>query len=192
MTVSLILASASPRRLALLSQIGVDCTVVPADVDETPQPHETATELVQRLAVSKAKTVAARHPDTLVLAADTVVHLSGPSGLIFGKPKDRDEALSMLQQLSGNRHCVSTGMALVNGTQLQQTVVTTEVDFGPINEAEQQAYWDTGEPVGKAGAYAIQGRGAKFVTGLQGSYSNVVGLPLYEASAWLTQAGLVH
>ncbi len=192
MSVSLILASASPRRLALLSQIGVDCTVVPADIDETAKPNETATELVQRLAVSKAQTVATLHPQSLVLAADTVVHFSGAHGSIFGKPKDKREALLMLEQLSNNEHCVSTGMALVNGSERQQTVVTTKVEFGPISEAERLAYWNTGEPMGKAGAYAIQGRGAKFVTGLQGSYSNVVGLPLYEASAWLTQAGLVH
>lgn len=189
---ALILASSSPRRLDLLQQIGVSCKVVPADIDETPIAGESAMDLVQRLAVSKAKTVSEIHPDRLILAADTVVYLSGENEQIFGKPQGRDEALYILSLLSGRSHRVSTCVALYDGGNIRHKVVSTEVTFGNISHAECITYWQSGEPVGKAGAYAIQGQGARFVASIHGSYSNVVGLPLFETSAWLTQAGLNH
>ncbi len=189
---ALILASGSPRRLALLQQIGVSCDVIPADIDETRLPGESAHAMVQRLAVSKATVVSESHPDRLILAADTVVFLPGESDQIFDKPQGRDEALETLARLSDRSHCVSTCVALYDGDNIRHKVVSTEVTFGVISPAERVAYWQSGEPLGKAGGYAIQGLGARFVVGLHGSYSNVVGLPLFETSAWLTQAGLNH
>lgn len=188
----LILASASPRRRELLAQLGVDCEVIPADVDESVHGSETAPEQVVRLAQLKAKCIALKQPDALVLAADTLVYLSGPNQRVLGKPKDKADALEMLALLSDGKHRVATGLALCDGRQMRQQAVITEVTFAPITDHEALNYWRSGEPVGKAGSYAIQGKGARFVTGIQGSYSNVVGLPLYETSVWLTQAGLQH
>ena len=192
MSKSLILASASPRRLELLTQLGVSCEVIAADVDETPQPGEPADDLVKRLAVAKAQSVAQIHPNRLVLAADTLVYLSGPTERIFGKPRDENEASEFLAALSGTEHQVVTGLALYDGGQIHCQSVKTVVTFAPISEALRAQYCQSGEPLGKAGAYAIQGHGARFVKSLNGSYSNVVGLPLYETSVWLTQAGLIH
>jgi len=183
----LILASSSPRRLELLQQIGVVCEVIPADIDETARSGELATDLVQRLAVSKAQCIASIHPNRSILAADTVVYLPESPQQIFGKPDGREAALHTLSQLSGRAHCVATGIALYDGGNIQQKVVCTEVTFAVISPAEQEAYWQSGEPTGKAGAYAIQGIGAKFVVSIHGSYSNVVGLPLHETFAWLAQ-----
>jgi len=189
----LILASASPRRVELLAQIGVSCAAMPADIDETPREGERASELVERLAAKKAETIAANHPGNLVLAADTVVYLPNEStDLIFGKPVDERDAHRMLETLSNKEHRVSTGLALYDGGEIRRQVVTTKVTFAEISPASRAAYWDSGEPIGKAGAYAIQGLGARFVVEIKGSYSRVVGLPLYETSAWLTQAGLIH
>lgn len=189
---ALILASASPRRLELLAQLGVGCEVIPADVDESALTGEAAQDLVQRLAVSKAAAVAKTQPSRIILAADTVVYLTQPNECVFGKPKDKSEALAMLAQLSGKEHRVATGVALYDGAQIHQQVVVTKVTFCFLSESDQLNYWQTGEPEGKAGAYAIQGMGARFVKGIQGSYSNVVGLPLYETSVLLAQAGITH
>lgn len=199
MTLPLILASASPRRLELLSQLGVSCEVVPADIDESPLIHEGAEALVERLAVSKAQSVAENHPDRLVLAADTMVYLpGGDSGLgkgarerIFGKPAGEQEALETLAALSDSAHQVATGLALYDGDQIHRQIVKTVVTFSAIPEALRLQYCQSGEPLGKAGAYAIQGYGARFVKSISGSYSNVVGLPLYETSVWLSQAGVI-
>ncbi len=192
MAPTLILASASPRRRELLAQLGVECDVVPADVDESSLEGETAFELVQRLAVKKATAVAENYPERVILAADTLVYLTEPNERMFGKPKDKNDALDMLSQLSGTKHRVATGLALYDGVQVYQQVVTTDVTFAPISAQDRLSYWQSGEPRGKAGAYAIQGLGARFVKGIQGSYSNVVGLPLHETSVWLTQAGINH
>jgi len=185
----LILASSSPRRLELLRQIGVDCEVVPAEIDETPLVNETAVALVERLARAKAQKVADQYSDRTVLAADTVVFLSEPSESIFGKPTDQADALRMLAALSQRSHRVATGIALNRHKSLHSRVVITEVTFAAISPAAALQYWRSGEPLGKAGAYAIQGAGAKFVVSISGSYSNVVGLPLHEVSVWLAQAG---
>ena len=191
MSSRLILASASERRLALLSQIGVHCDVVPADIDETPLANERADELVERLAVAKAHEVAQIHPNRLILAADTMVYLPGPVDKVFGKPDDQKEALGTLAALSDATHRVVTGLALYDGKRTVRQVVKTDVTFAPIAQAQALQYCQSGEPFGKAGAYAIQGLGARFVKSISGSYSNVVGLPLYETSVWLAQAGLI-
>ncbi|MGQ7845347.1 Maf family protein [Granulosicoccus sp. 3-233] len=202
--IRLILASASPRRQQLLQQIGHDPVCVPVDVDETPRPGEDPQSLVRRLAVSKAERYLQHHArsddfaDTdrlLVLGADTVIDLDGA---VLGKPRDRDEALQMLTSLSDREHAVHSGVCLLqatgpglDGLQVRDELgVRTVLRFGRLTQEQAAAYWETGEPAGKAGAYAIQGVGAQFVAWLSGSYSNVVGLPLYETQALLQRAGL--
>lgn len=191
---SLVLASASPRRLQLLEQVGLQAIVIPAQIDETPHPQESITTLVQRLAESKAKKIADQleresvaNTCRLVLAADTMVVLDDQ---LLGKPKDRDDALRMLALLSNRTHQVATGVCVNNGGKKQSTVVHTDVSMGVISPDLAARYWESGEPVGKAGSYAIQGRGAMFVETINGSYSNVIGLPLFETVAMLRNAEL--
>lgn len=182
------LASASPRRRDLLAALGIVHSWAGVDIDETPRPGETPEALAGRLASAKAA-AARRRGETarLVLAADTVVALGGR---VLGKPASRDDALGMLGLLSGCNHEVLTAVVLsVDGQELQATSATT-VRFRVVEPAEARAYWDTGEPAGKAGAYAIQGRGGIFVASLSGSYSGVVGLPMFETAALLRRAGL--
>lgn len=195
---ALVLASASPRRLALLRQIGIDARVLPADIDETHRRGEAPAALVQRLARRKAGQVLQRLPadkragQITVLAADTVI-VEGHRGRILGKPRSRRHALAMLQALSGSRHEVLTGVCVVrshpDAPQSAECCVATQIEFAEVPPAQAAAYWDSGEPAGKAGAYAIQGRGAIFVRYLTGSYSNVVGLPLYETAQLLSAVG---
>jgi septum formation protein len=178
----LILASASPRRRALLQQLGMSFQMEAADIDETPLPGERPESYVLRLATTKAQVVASRRPRppaTVVLGADTTVAVDQA---ILGKPTDRADAARMLRQLSGRTHLVHTGVALAtaHAQTPPSTVVTTEVDFAPLTEGEIEWYLDTGEPFDKAGAYAIQGAGGVFVASIRGSASNVVGLPLRE------------
>ncbi|AHE99194.1 Maf family protein [Thioalkalivibrio paradoxus] len=181
----LVLASASPRRSELLAQLGVEFTPVPADIDETPRPGESPAQLVLRLARGKAEAIAAAVPGRWVLGADTVVAVGGE---ILGKPADRHEAARMLARLSGRVHSVYSGLALARlGEPTRDGWVKTRVWMRDIAQAEIAAYLATGEPLGKAGAYAIQGRGAAFVRCLAGSYSNVVGLPLYELDRLLCE-----
>jgi len=191
MSTSLILASSSPRRVELLQQIGVLCEVHPADIDETPFVAEAAIDLVERLARDKASTVAERHPTRTILAADTVVIAPGQGRAIFGKPTNEAHALDMLTQLSGSTHQVATGLAFYHNEQMSSQTVITDVTFDAISDAEAVRYWQGGEPVGKAGGYAIQGAAARFVTKINGSYSNVVGLPLHETAKWLQTAGFL-
>lgn len=173
----LVLASASPRRQELLRQIGLSPRVKPSEVDESSSEQNPA-RLVQELAGRKASHIAAgEKPGTLVLGADTVVVLDGA---ILGKPKDREEAETMIKRLSGRAHEVYTGVALVIAGESRRTVFAAEtrVHVAPMTEAEIKAYVDSGEPMDKAGAYGIQGRFACFVEKIEGEYSNVVGLPL--------------
>lgn len=182
------LASASPRRRELLQQLGVACVVRPADVDESIRSGERPDEYVRRVAAGKARAVAASaaEPATLVLAADTaVVH----DGKIFGKPADRADALQMLARLSGSSHEVYSGVAVMGGPECRHAVSRSAVRFRVISAAEAGAYWDTGEPADKAGAYGIQGLGAVFVESLNGSYSGVMGLPLFETARLLESFG---
>jgi septum formation protein len=168
----LVLASGSPRRRELLEGLGVRFTVRPVDLDESPLPDEDPRDYVLRLAIEKA---AARvEPGELVLAADTTVVVDGE---ILGKPQDDEDARRMLRLLAGREHAVLTGIAL-NGSGKAAEVDETLVRFAPLSEAEIDWYVATGEPRDKAGAYAIQGLGSLFVEGVEGSYSNVVGLPV--------------
>lgn len=184
----LILASSSPRRRALLEQIGVAHRAQAVDIDERRLPGETPEDYVQRLALAKARAGAAATAGygLPVLGADTAVVLDGE---ILQKPAGREEALAMLSRLSGRSHRVLTAVALAGARESLRLCAST-VRFRPISAAEALAYWETGEPLDKAGGYAIQGRGAVFVTRLEGSYSGVVGLPLYETAQMLAEHGL--
>lgn len=186
---SLVLASASPRRVELLRQIGVTPALIdPADVDETPLKHELPRALAERLARLKAQAAAARHPDKLVLAADTVVACGRRA---LGKPETAAEAGAMIDLLSGRRHHVYGGVALaVPGVGIKSRLVDSQVKFKRLSPDERAAHLAAEEWRGKAGGYAIQGLAACYVCWMQGSYSNIVGLPLFETAAMLTAAGL--
>jgi len=187
MTAQIILASASPRRRELLDQIKVAHRVHPVDLDETPLPNEAALDYVQRLAAEKSAACLAQLGDGLpVLAADTAVVLGD---LIMGKPKDRDDAFTMLRRLSGKMHRVYSAISL-RGREHGQAVSITEVTFRSLTEAEIEAYWHSGEPADKAGSYAIQGLGGMFVESISGSFSGVVGLPLFETAELLSRQGI--
>lgn len=185
----LFLASGSPRRLELLTQIGVRFTVLSAQIDETPHSEEIPAAYVERLARGKAQAGLALLSDDqcCVLGADTAVVLDGH---ILGKPLDEADAQSMLTALSGREHEVLTAVALVNRQRCETRVVSSRVRFRSISTAEIQAYWASGEPRDKAGSYAIQGLAAIFVEGLHGSYSAVVGLPLCETAELLSRFGI--
>lgn len=174
---SLILASSSPRRQELLAQIGVHFEVHTQAIDETPLADEAASDYVQRLALAKAR--ALNLPDQVVLGADTCVLLDGQ---ILGKPLNAQDARRMLAALSGRDHQVLTAVALVQGKQEACVVVCSQVRFASLSEQQIHAYVTSGEPMDKAGSYAIQGFGAVFIESIQGSYSNVVGLPLHETA----------
>ncbi|MCP4326797.1 MAG: septum formation inhibitor Maf [Alteromonadales bacterium] len=178
MTSSIYLASNSPRRAELLSQIGVSFTRVKADIEECLQDGESATHYVSRLAEQKAQAGFLNSPqDRPVLGADTIVVCDHN---ILEKPRDQLHALEMMLQLSGSTHQVFTAIALVDKLQTKQVLVKTSVTFKMLTEQEITDYWLTDEPLDKAGGYGIQGIGGKFVTHINGSYSAVVGLPLYE------------
>ncbi|MFT7474684.1 MAG: septum formation protein [Verrucomicrobiales bacterium] len=169
----LILASGSPRRLALLEQLGLSPVVRPADIDETPLPNEMPAAHVERLALEKGAAVDAEPGDT-VISADTIVTIDGA---LLGKPRDRAHATTMLRRLSGRTHQVMTGVAVRSNGDTTSFVETTSVHFAKLSEDDIAWYVDTGEPFDKAGAYALQGRGGAFVIGIEGSYDNVIGLP---------------
>lgn len=185
---TLYLASRSPRRAELLSQIGVDFRCLDLEVDEQALPGEAAAAYVERLARDKALAgLALRDGDGPVLGADTAVVLDGR---ILGKPASREDGLAMLAALSGRSHEVLTGVALASAAGLASRVVCSRVTFRPLQAGEALAYWNTGEPCDKAGGYGIQGLAAVFVSHLQGSYSGVVGLPLCETAQLLREAGV--
>lgn len=179
----LILASSSPRRQELLTQIGVPFSVQVPAIDETPLVGEAPPAYVQRMAEEKARAVLAQQAgDVCVLAADTSVIVDE---LILGKPADAAEAKAMLLRLSGREHQVLSAIAVAEQDRLKSQVVSCKVAFRTLTDAEIDAYWHTGEPRDKAGSYAIQGLGAVFVQAIHGSYSAVVGLPLAETAALL-------
>lgn len=203
----LILASTSPRRAELLRQIGVRFEQRAVEVDESPRPGEVAAELVLRLARAKAeagmrdvcsedsvppreggeRNAVASQASMAILAADTLVSLDGEP---LGKPRDREDCFAMLRRLSGRRHEVYTAVALAWDDQIQSFLSVSHVDFRPLLDAELAAYWETGEPQDKAGGYAIQGLAAIFITRLEGSFSGVMGLPLFETAELLRKAGI--
>lgn len=179
-----VLASTSPRRKELLEQIGVQFTTTAIDIDESVITGETPSEYVVRLAREKALTAVSNFSEqTVIIAADTTVTIDGH---ILGKPVNREDAFAMWELLSGRTHQVMTGVAVAFLGQVQTAIVQTDVEFLSLTHEQMQNYWDSGEPIGKAGGYAIQGLGAVFVPRIQGSYSNVVGLPLVETVALIT------
>jgi septum formation protein len=185
-----ILASGSPRRKELLELTGLAFAVEPPDVDESVLPNETPREHVERLAVIKALKVAGAHPDDVTLGCDTVVMVNG--GTILGKPKDAADARRMLEKLSGREHSVISGVAALWPVKniKRVVVIETKVRFKPLEKGEIDWYLATGEPMDKAGAYALQGKGAIFVEGIVGSHTNVVGLPLMETVLLLRSFGV--
>ena len=182
---ALILASASPRRLALLAQLGITPKLIlPADIDETPNKGETPTAYARRIAREKAAHVAALHPEAVVLAADTVV---ATGARILPKAEDEKTARFCLARLSGKRHRVYTAIAIMAGGRLQQRLVMTQVKFARLDAKTIEAYIQSRQWEGKAGGYAIQGLAEGFIPSINGSFSNVVGLPLAETRALLAQ-----
>lgn len=186
-----VLASASPRRHELLGMVGIAHEVDPANIDETVRPGESETGHALRLAAEKGRAVAARHPDALVIAADTIVAVDGR---IFGKPVDEADARRMLRVLSGRTHVVHTAVAVAldGGRRLESGVESAYVAFRALDEAEIAAYVATGEPMDKAGAYGIQGYGATIVERVEGDYFAVMGLALRRLVALLAQAGVPY
>ncbi|MBE0399130.1 septum formation inhibitor Maf [Halomonas sp. FME1] len=182
----LCLASASPRRRALLASIGVPVTVHPCDIDETPLTGESATTYVSRLAIAKVE-AAMSLTDLPTLGSDTAIAVDGR---ILGKPADAQDGASMLRLLSGRSHQVLTAVAVTGPEGMLSCCVTTQVTMRVINEQEISAYWQTGEPADKAGGYAIQGLASIFVKEIQGSHSAVVGLPLFETTSLLRRQGV--
>ncbi len=183
------LASASPRRSALLRQIFVPHQILVPNIDESRLPAESPADYVVRLARAKAQRIWSRlKPEEIkpVLAADTTVALGEE---IFGKPADRSEGLAMLQRLAGRTHQVYTAVALAHDGGLDHALSVSDVSFRSLSAAECHAYWNSGEPHDKAGGYAVQGLAAAFITGLSGSYSGVMGLPLAETAQLLTRVG---
>ncbi|MEM9516696.1 MAG: Maf family protein [Actinomycetota bacterium] len=178
--VQLVLASSSPRRADLLAGLDITVDVRPADIDESPLPGEAPVPYVERLARAKAAAVAT--PDVVVLAADTTVDLDGA---ILGKPSTPGEASQMLVALSGRDHLVHTGVAVATRANVESVTVSTTVRFATLSPADVEWYVATGEPFDKAGGYGIQGRAASFVAGIDGSASNVIGLPMAETVALL-------
>jgi len=190
----LILASASPRRSELLRQVGVRFTILAADIDETRLCDESPADYVLRLALEKARAGYSRQSQNIIedkklpsLGADTIVVCDGQ---ILGKPRDQADAAAMLMALSGTVHVVMTAVAVSQGPCSSIRLTNTLVRFRTISQSECQTYWQTGEPLGKAGGYAIQGLGAVFVDHLEGSYSGVVGLPLSETAEILGEFGI--
>jgi septum formation protein len=187
---SLYLASGSPRRRELLTQIGVPFTVVSAAIDETPLTNESPASYVERLARGKAEAGRAALADAAgacVLGADTAVILDGQ---ILGKPVGQADAQAMLLALSDREHEVLTAIALIDGQRCETRLISSRVRFRKISADEATTYWHSGEPQDKAGGYAIQGLAAVFVAGLNGSYSAVVGLPVCETAELLGQFGI--
>jgi septum formation protein len=182
----LVLASASPRRLDLLRQVGLDpATIDPADIDETPRAAEPPRGYAERMARAKLEVVAARHPESIVLAADSVV---AAGRRILPKAESEAQARACLALLSGRRHRVLGGVAVAAKGKVTTRLVETAVRFKRLEQAEIETYIQSGEWQGKAGGYAIQGRAAAFVSFISGSYSNVVGLPLFETMSLLRAA----
>lgn len=179
------LASASPRRQQLLSQMGLQFSVIKPDIDEVVLPEELADHFVARMSSEKAKAVAASlEQNSVVLAADTIVVYEQQ---ILQKPENKTNYINVLKCLSGKKHQVKTAVSVVCADRIETCVVTTEVEFKPISQQEIEDYWETGEPQDKAGSYAIQGIGGAFVKRVEGSVSSVIGLPLCETVALLRE-----
>jgi len=185
--VKFILASSSPRRRELLDSIGLDFEVIPSHVPEVHQEGEAPEEYVARLSRDKAHAIASAHPSRWVIAADTTVHLGDQ---LLEKPVDGADAARMLATIAGKTHVVYTGVTLQNGEYCETRVAESEVRMLPLSSDDIEWYVRTGEPLDKAGAYAVQGIGAMFIDSIHGSYTNVVGLPLATLFLMLRRAGM--
>ena len=187
---SLILASASPRRRQFLTDLGLTFTCLPADIDETPKTEETPTAFALRLAREKARVIAEQHPQAYVIGSDTVVTLNNR---ILGKPADAAHALDILHSLQGKTHQVITGLSLtcLQDNCFENLTRTTDVTFSAFSDSILRAYIKTGDPMDKAGAYGIQGKGSFLVKTIQGSCSNVIGLPLNTCTSLLLKYGVI-
>ena len=190
MSKKLILASASPRRSELLKQLGVAFTTSPAEIDETLRGDESPSAHAGRLAMEKAAAAAKDHREGFILGADTIVVLREK---VYGKPSSREEAAEMLSALSGKEHCVITAFAIieVDGGRLIRRTIESRVRFREISDAEIEEYLETDEYADKAGAYAVQGQGARFVEKIEGSRTNVIGLPMDEVGEIFISLGLL-
>ena len=188
-TPRVILASASPRRRELLTLVGIPHVVEPADIDESYRDGEEAAEHAERLAREKAATIAARHSDAIVIAADTIVLIEG---LVLGKPRDEADAERMLAMLSGQTHVVLTAVAVAQGARMRSGVESVRVTFRPLTRARIRAYIATGEPMDKAGSYGIQGYGATLVERIDGDYFAVMGLALARMIDLLGELGVSY
>jgi septum formation protein len=186
-TTPIVLASASPRRHELLLQLGITHERLAVDIEEICLSGETAADCVNRLALEKARAGQLQRPDALVVGSDTMVVVDDT---VLGKPRDRAHTLQMLELLSGRQHEVLTAVAIAGPNRELSCVQRSKVIFRPLDAAEIQAYWETGEPQDKAGGYAIQGIAAQFIEKLDGSYSGVMGLPLFETARLLQDFGV--
>ena len=181
----IVLASASPRRAQLLDQLGLQYEIMSTDVDECALTNEIVEEYVQRVTLLKAKAASENIAfPALIIAADTTVSIAGK---ILGKPDSKSHFLDMFMSLSGKTHRVYTAIVVTSGKTTKHALSVNEVDFRPISRREALSYWHSGEPQGKAGGYAIQGLGAMFVAQIRGSYTGVMGLPLFELTQLLNQ-----
>ncbi|AYA66016.1 Maf family protein [Alteromonas sp. RKMC-009] len=192
MSAQLILASASPRRTALLDQMGFAHRQFPVDIDESPLDGESPETMVTRLAAEKARVASERlnadaDSSYVVLASDTLIAFQGRP---LGKPADRDDCFATLRALSDKEHEVLTAVSIYCGGKSKTLCVCTKVLFAPVTDDDIAAYWETGEPADKAGSYAIQGIGGQFVRSVSGSVSSVIGLPLYETRCLLKEFGI--
>lgn len=178
----IILASSSPRRKELLQQLGLDFEIYSPDIDESVREGEIVEQYVERLARAKAHAVLGLFPDAIVIAADTSLSFAGK---IIGKPQSKQHAFKIWSTISGQWHDVYSGICVATSIQCLSDVVRTQVELQQLSLVDMEKYWATGEPVGKAGAYAIQGIAAQYIPKIRGSYSNVVGLPLYETAQLL-------
>lgn len=185
--IQVVLASGSPRRAQIMEAIGVPCRVAPQKIDESLRDGESVVNYVERLSREKAESALGEFCQSVIIGADTVVVLGD---LILEKPKDRAAGTEMLSLLSGRRHLVFTGLTVLYSSLVITDVVTTEVSFRDISNEEMELYWKTGEPEDKAGGYGLQGIGGTFVTSIRGSYSGVLGLPVFETERALKKAGI--
>ena len=181
------LASGSARRAQIMEAIGVPCRVAPQKIDESLRDGESVVNYVERLSREKAESALGEFCQSVIIGADTVVVLGD---LILEKPKDRAAGTEMLSLLSGRRHLVFTGLTVLYSSLVITDVVTTEVSFRDISNEEMELYWKTGEPEDKAGGYGLRGIGGTFVTSIRGSYTGVLGLPVFETERALKKAGI--
>jgi septum formation protein len=179
---ALVLASGSPRRKELLSQLSYPFTILVTDVEESRQPNEGPTEYVTRLSLDKARAALVEKPEAIVIGSDTIVVCDQQ---VLEKPQDLAHAKQMLMMLSGREHQVMTAVSVITANKQETVVVSTDVWFKTLSENEVEQYWQSGEPCDKAGSYGIQGIGGRFVTRIEGSYHAVVGLPLFETDQLL-------